>query len=72
LEQAQWLGGLLLQRLDTPTGRSPRAAKPSATLDEALEHLRATAAPLIALLSDEARTAIGEETEPTESAEQVQ
>lgn len=72
LEQAQRLGGLLLQRLDSPTRRSPRAAKPSATLDQALEHLRATAAPLIVVLSDAARTAIGEETEPAECAEQVQ
>jgi hypothetical protein len=30
------------------------------------------AAPLIALLSGEGRTAVGDETEPAESAEQVQ
>ena len=72
LEQAQRVGGLLVQTLGTAPQRSPRAATPSATPDQALRHLRATAAPLIALLSDEERTAIGEESKPAESAEQVQ
>ena len=71
LEQAQRLGGLLAQTLGTPRRRS-RAVTPSTTLDQALEHLRATAAPLIALLSGEERTAVGDEAEPAESAEQVQ
>jgi hypothetical protein len=71
LEQAQRLGVLLAQTLGTPRRRS-RAVTPSATLDQALEHLRAMAAPLIALLSGEGRTAVGDETEPAESAEQVQ
>jgi hypothetical protein len=72
LEQAQRLGGLLAQTLGTAPRRRSRAVTPSATLDQALEHLRATAAPLIALLSGEERTAVGDETEPAESAEQVQ
>jgi hypothetical protein len=72
LEQAQTLGALLVQTLGTAPQRSPRGASPSATPDQALRHLRSTAAPLIALLSYAERTAVGEEPEPPEGTEQVQ
>ncbi|MBV9091096.1 MAG: hypothetical protein JO044_14555 [Mycobacteriaceae bacterium] len=71
LERAQHLGGELAQILGMPTGRSRRAAAPSTALDQALDKLRAAAAPLLALLSDEDRAAAGsDETEPPESSAQ--
>ncbi len=72
LEKAQHLGGQLAHVLGSPTRRSRRAASPSTVLDQALDELRAAAAPLLALLSDEDRAAAGgDETEPPESAAQV-
>jgi hypothetical protein len=72
LEKAQHLGGQLAYVLGTAR-RSRSAASPSTVLDQALDELRAAAAPLLALLSDEDRAAAtgGDETEPPESAAQV-
>ena len=72
LEKAQHLGGQLAYVLGTAR-RSRSAASPSTVLDQALDELRAAAAPLLALLSDEDRAAAtgGDETEPPQSAAQV-
>jgi hypothetical protein len=73
LEKAQHLGGQLAHVLGTSARRSRSAASPSTVLDQALDELRAAAAPLLALLSDEDRAAAtgGDETEAPESAAQV-
>ena len=71
LEKAQHLGGQLAQVLTTPTSRSHTAAS-ATVLDQSLDEIRAAAAPLFSLLSDEDRAATGgDETEPPDSAGQV-
>ena len=72
LEKAQHLGGQLAYVLGIPAPRAGRAASPATALDQAVDELRAAAAPLLALLSDADRAATGgDQSEPPESAAQV-
>jgi hypothetical protein len=71
LEDAQRLGGMLLRLQHAESRSSTRSAPADAQLDEALQQLKITAAPLLAPLTAEERAAAGtEETSPDENAVQ--
>jgi hypothetical protein len=64
LEDAQRLGGMLAQVRQAESRSSTRSAPSDAQLEEALRQLKMTAAPLVAALTAEERTAAGTEETP--------